>query len=152
VISEIRLNSNQLTVFPDFLAINNTLSRIFLDDNQIHSVTSNDVKDLNKLYWLTLMNSPLALITDHFIRIDGFQWLSLWDTHPLCCHDMAWLKQTSFTIWTSGATCSHGTSLENMDWKDNTEDQLEGEECPTCEDGCNQCGEWHIGLAIARQR
>jgi Leucine-rich repeat (LRR) protein len=91
VISKICPSFNQLTAFPDFFAIRNTLARIFLYDNQIHRVTSND--GLSQLNWLSLMNNSLVMKADHFILLDGFQWLTLSNAQLMCCKDTAWLKR-----------------------------------------------------------
>jgi hypothetical protein len=146
-LNNINFYNNRLTAFPDFSEVTDTLKIISLVHNKICHVPGYAVRDLRVLQNLNLEHNPLVRITEELFNLTSLTWFVLSNTSPLCCRDMAWLKDMEIQFdavkfWTSQASCSAGTTLENHLWDDVTEDQLMDEECPEPGSTFDPCGEF----------
>jgi hypothetical protein len=131
-IVKIGFTSNLLTSFPDLSQGSLTVEEVLLGYNRISHILAEDVKDLTQLKILIMNENPLVTITDQFAHIASLSVLNVEDTQPLCCCNMAWLKDISkrIELHAGRATCSHGTSLEGKEWNDVDRAELNAVNCP----------------------
>jgi Leucine-rich repeat (LRR) protein len=123
------LGENQLTEFPDFSQVANTIESIGLSKNRMSLVRADDVKNLILLESLLLYDNPLVFITELFLHLPSITLLDLQNTPLPCCNSTAWLKDLGSPAETSGVTCSPGTSLVGENLDSITKEQLMGDLC-----------------------
>jgi Leucine-rich repeat (LRR) protein len=126
-LQRIYLGSNQLTKFPDFYQVKDTLLEVGLSGNPLTSVSFDEVNYLENLKRLSLSNTMLTHITEDLQRLG----LILKGSTLVCCQNLLWVKTMGGKAQTDDNTvCSSATSLSGREWNSITTTELQNETCP----------------------
>ncbi|ELT94905.1 hypothetical protein CAPTEDRAFT_192183 [Capitella teleta] len=123
---EMTLMYNQLTFFPDFRKVKDTLEVIDLYDNRIHKISRAEIDYLTKISEIYLSCNPLVQLPQFTRLLPSLSYLYLIDIELECCSQTIWLKRQPDTLYVrmSSEPCSHPSQWSMMNWDDITEDML----------------------------
>ncbi|ELU16899.1 hypothetical protein CAPTEDRAFT_195130 [Capitella teleta] len=131
VLKLINFYDNQLTIFPDFYEVKNTLTMVSLAQNRITKISINEINYLTKLAKLYLSNNPLVQLPELTNLCPSLDLLYLIDIELECCQSTVWLKRIPDTLYVrmNEQPCSTPSKWNQTNWNDLTEDMLLQQPC-----------------------
>ncbi|ELU16898.1 hypothetical protein CAPTEDRAFT_195129 [Capitella teleta] len=131
VLKLINLYDNQLTIFPDFYEVKDTLAIVSVAKNRITKISNNEINYLNKLATLYLNNNSLVQLPELANLCPSLDLLYLIDIELECCQSTVWLKRIPDTLYVqmNEQPCSTPLKWNQTNWNDLTEDMLLQQSC-----------------------
>ena len=115
-ISKLSAQKNMLQHFPDLSgAMNNTLQKLYLDNNQIKMICHDDIHMLHALETLTLNKNEIKSVVS-LTMLSNLGSVDLRANSLICDCSMAWIKQVTY-VSMSTYSCSSPSSLETEIWE-----------------------------------
>ncbi|ELT93791.1 hypothetical protein CAPTEDRAFT_190972 [Capitella teleta] len=124
----ITLGFNQLTSFPDFHEVSNTLKEVDVSSNKITKIFQEEINYLTKLEYFFLNSNPIISLPDLPMNLPAIKSLQLEGISFHCCCDVAWLRKP-INIQTDPRPCISPTKWTNTIMYDIPEEMMLNEPC-----------------------